>query len=188
MLLKLIVIAVMLPVYKGAVKIRYRLNRKKRTKYLETSDLSQLSLKELDAYVEKVRYDAEAFEKIGQYRFERKEYDKALRAIEFAIAVGYGNKTYRRFAGDIAFEAGDYKKALKHYRGSLGRGGGTYDYDYFIKVGQVYMLLKEYKKATSNFTLAKRIIGKKLKDDADKSRILTNKVDGLLGQMDAVKR
>lgn len=187
MLLKLIVIAVMYSVYKGAIKIRYSLNRKKRAKHLGTSDLSQLTLEELESYVEKVRYDAEAFIKIGQYRFERKEYDKALKAIESAIAVGYGNKTYRRFAGDIAFEAGDYKKALKHYRGSLGRRGVTYDYDYFIKVGQVYMLLEDYKKATSNFTLAKNIIGKKLKDDVDKSRILTSKIDGLLGQVDAIK-
>lgn len=149
----------------------------KRNSKLGGEDISDYSLEELNAYVAKSKYDDEAFMHIALMLNNNGRNKEAKTRIERAILLNPKNLSYKRIAGKIVYNIGEYKLAIKYYKGSQGLYTMKKDYDYYFNIGKAYIKNGEMKKGNSSIDKAKKIVAVLYETNIVKQKMIMDNIN-----------
>lgn len=156
---------------------RFLYYNRKRNKNLGGEDIYDYSLEDLLKYVEKSKYDDEAFKQIAVLLTNSGKSKEAKSYIEKAIGLNPRNLTHKRIAGKIFYNAGDYSGSIKYFKGSQELQTINKDYDYYYHIGRAYMKNGDDKKGVSSIEKAKSIITKTYESNPAKQKMMLDEIE-----------
>jgi len=156
---------------------RFIYYNRKRNKKLGGEDIYDYSLEELLKYVEKSKYDDEAFKQIALLLTNSGRCKEAKSYIERAIGLNPRNLTHKRIAGKIFYNMGDYAGAIKYYKSSQELQTINSDYDYYYNIGKAYVKNGDNEKGLESIEKSKKIIVKTYESNLAKQKMMLDEIE-----------